>query len=230
MPTLKVPTMCKALTRGTALGAAGSRSGTSSVTLSPTCTPSLSSRRQPTRALSPANWSSASLAMPLASRGWLAMSVARRPRTSTPVDVLGVDPGQRLARTVDAEIAVDADYVRDELRTEPVHHGHHDDQRRHAERDPQQREDGDHRDETLLAARPQIAECHHALKGAERHQRAESLLNAASGESSSRLPVLRSLSSTTPWARPRGPTVSCQGRPIRSMVANFAPGDSSRSS
>ena len=36
--------------------------------------------------------------------------------------------------------------------------------------------------------------------------------------------------STTPSARPLGPTTSCHGRPIRSAVANFAPGRASVSS
>ena len=53
---------------------------------------------------------------------------------------------------------------------------------------------------------------------------------ALSWDSSRRSPVARFLSSTVPAFRPRGPTTSCQGRPIRSMSANLTPGRSSRSS
>jgi hypothetical protein len=42
--------------------------------------------------------------------------------------------------------------------------------------------------------------------------------------------VRRFLTSRVPAATPRGPTISCHGRPIKSIVANLAPGDSSRSS
>ncbi len=52
----------------------------------------------------------------------------------------------------------------------------------------------------------------------------------ARGSISSLCPLLRKCSSTLPFANPRGPTVMRQGRPIRSIVANFAPARSSRSS
>src|SRR3546814_951039 len=46
-----------------------------------------------------------------------------------------------------------------------------------------------------------------------------SLARAASAESSSRSPSPpRRFNSTVPLLRPRGPTTSCQGRPIRSML------------
>ena len=48
--------------------------------------------------------------------------------------------------------------------------------------------------------------------------------------SNPRSPLARRFSSTVPALRPRGPMVSCHGRPIRSMSANFAPARSSRSS
>ena len=43
-----------------------------------------------------------------------------------------------------------------------------------------------------------------------------------------RSPDLRSLTSISPLFRPLGPTISWNGRPIRSMVANLAPARSSR--
>ena len=52
---------------------------------------------------------------------------------------------------------------------------------------------------------------------------------ASSGLSIVRLPSARFFSSIWPVARPFGPTRTCHGIPIRSAVANFAPGRSSRS-
>ena len=43
-------------------------------------------------------------------------------------------------------------------------------------------------------------------------------------------PVRRSLSSATPAATPRGPMISCHGRPIRSIEPSLTPPRSSRSS
>src|SRR5260221_5433367 len=67
-------------------------------------------------------------------------------------------------------------------------------------------------------------------EGGIAHRQAVSLLSAASTGISSLAPVALFLSSTVPLARPRGPRTSCQGKPMRSMVANLAPADSSRSS
>src|SRR5215207_6927849 len=39
-----------------------------------------------------------------------------------------------------------------------------------------------------------------------------------------RLPSARRLSSILPSTKPFGPTMTCQGMPIRSVVANFEPG------
>ena len=66
-------------------------------------------------------------------------------------------------------MAVEAEDAAEQLGAEPVHHRHHDDQRRDAERDAEQREDRDDRDEPFLPARPQIAERDHPLEGAEDH-------------------------------------------------------------
>ena len=54
--------------------------------------------------------------------------------------------------------------------------------------------------------------------------------STSAGLISSRLPSARFLTSTFPSASPFGPTNICQGMPIRSAVANFAPGRWSRSS
>jgi hypothetical protein len=50
---------------------------------------------------------------------------------------------------------------------EAVHHRHHDDQRRDAEHDPEEREAGDDRDESFLAPRAQVAQRQHPLEGAK---------------------------------------------------------------
>src|SRR5689334_9320369 len=50
-----------------------------------------------------------------------------------------------------------------------------------------------------------------------------SFASAASGATSNRSAVARRLSSTVPLARPRGPTTSCHGKPIRSIVENLTP-------
>ncbi len=54
--------------------------------------------------------------------------------------------------------------------------------------------------------------------------------SAAAGVIISRVPPARFLTSTLPSARPFGPISTCQGRPIRSAVANLLPARSSRSS
>ncbi len=56
---------------------------------------------------------------------------------------------------------------------------------------------------------------------------AQSRATTSAGVMSSRYPSARRFTSTLPSARPRGPTRICQGMPIRSAVANFAPGRSS---
>src|SRR5262249_35253628 len=53
-------------------------------------------------------------------------------------------------------VAVEAEDGAEQLRTEAVHHAHHDDQRRDAQRGADQREAGDDGDEALLALRAQI--------------------------------------------------------------------------
>ena len=125
------------------------------------------------------------------------------------------------------DMAVQAQYTVEQLGAEAVHHRHHDDQRRDAERNTDQRDDRGQRDEPFLPPRAQIAERDGAL---ERRKHQASRANADSSEISSRSPVARHLSSTLPLSRPRGPTITCQGRPIRSMSANFTPARSERSS
>src|SRR5262249_24396117 len=63
-----------------------------------------------------------------------------------------------------------------------------------------------------IASKPHHAQFH-----------AISRATASVGDDSSRLPSARRFISTLPSARPRGPTRICQGMPIRSAVANFAP-------
>jgi hypothetical protein len=50
---------------------------------------------------------------------------------------------------------------------ETVHHGHDDDQRRHAQADAEQRKGGDDRDEAFLSACAQIAHRQHAFEWAK---------------------------------------------------------------
>ena len=125
------------------------------------------------------------------------------------------------------DMAVQPQHAVEQLGAKAVHHRHHDDQRRHAERNADQRNDRGERDEPFLPPRAQIAERDGAL---ERREHQASRANADSSEISSRSPVARHLSSTLPLSRPRGPTITCQGRPIRSMSANFTPARSGRSS
>ena len=67
----------------------------------------------------------------------------------------------------------------EQLGAETVHDRHHDDQRRDAEHDAEEGEDGDDRDEAFLAARAQIAQRQHPLERRER-PRAPSSLAAVS--------------------------------------------------
>ena len=136
---------------------------------------------------------------------------------------------EAVAAALDAELAADARHLAQHLDAKAVHHRHDDDQRADAQRDADQREAGDDRDEALLAAGAQIAQ---GDRGARRRRRpccARLRLSRTAGRpgrtaASSRSPVLRFLSSALPAATPLGPTITCQGMPIRSMSANLAPG------
>src|SRR5690606_17206046 len=127
------------------------------------------------------------------------------------------------------------------------HDRHHHDQRRDAEGDADKRDHGDDRDETLAPASAEIAEGEQPFEAGERpragallglgrfadrqaDQPSTSRLIAASGVMDVRSPVARRFSSTSPAASPFGPTTSCHGSPIRSIVANFAPALASTSS
>ncbi len=153
------------------------------------------------------------------------------------VDVVG----QRRIDRGDEDVTVHADDLVEKLRPEAVHHREHDDQGRHAQHDADERESGDDRDEALAPPGAQIAPGEHPLEAGEgfrpahlRHTRppVQALSRAVTSPSgrSSRSPVLRRLSSSLPSAKLFGPTITCQGRPIKSALANFAPGRSSRSS
>ena len=65
-------------------------------------------------------------------------------------------------------MAVEAEDLVEQLLAETVHHRHHDDQRRDAEHDAEERKAGDDRDEAFLAARAQIAPGQHPLEGRKR--------------------------------------------------------------
>src|SRR5689334_20537851 len=125
-------------------------------------------------------------------------------------------------------MAVQADDLVEQLGAEAVHHAHHDDQRGDAERHRDQADAGDEENEPLAFSRKQIASGEHPLGAVEDH--AVSLANALSMLSSSRSPVERRFNSTVPAATPRGPTITCQGSPIRSIEPSFTPPRSSRSS
>ena len=115
---------------------------------------------------------------------------------------------------------------------EAIEHRHDHDQRRHTQQDAEEREQRNDRDETFLAPRPQIAERQHPLEAGKGFgigkvlvpsgwQKAPHDLGPA--RTFSRSPVLRFLTSAMPSFRPRGPMITCQGRPIRSMAANLPP-------
>ena len=149
--------------------------------------------------------------------------------------VNGADPGgdivvigERRTGAINADIAVQAEDLGEQFLPETVHHAHHDDERCHAERDADEREDGDDGDEPLAAAGTQVARRDFTLEGIE-HQ-ARTFASASATGSSKRSPVARRFSSTRPFAAPRGPTMICQGWPMRSASANLAPARSSRSS
>src|SRR3954447_15182891 len=125
-------------------------------------------------------------------------------------------------------MTIEADDLVEQLGAKAVHDAHHDDQRRDAKRHRNQADAGDEEDETFALAGQQIASGEHPLGAVEDH--AVSLANALSRLSSSRSPVERRFNSTVPLAIPRGPMITCHGRPIRSIEPSFTPPRSSRSS
>ena len=134
-------------------------------------------------------------------------------------------------------MAAEAQNLVQELGAEAVHHRHDDDERRDAEHDAQEREDGNDRDETFAAAGAQIAQREEPFEagkgtriaGGAVHQALKRPTISASG-TLERSPVRRFFTSAMPSFSPRGPMITCQGNPIRSMVANLAPGRASVSS
>src|SRR3954453_8118783 len=139
-----------------------------------------------------------------------------------------IEIAQHAGLAIDPEMAVEAEDAADQIGAEAVHDRHDDDQGRDAGRYAEQREDRDDRDEAFLPPRPQIAERDHPFERAEDHV-ANRCTTASSGRSW-RAPLRRCFHSILPAASPRGPMISWSGRPIRSIAANLAPGDSSRSS
>ncbi len=58
---------------------------------------------------------------------------------------------------IDGDMGVGAENTRGEFLAKADHHRLHDDQRRHPQRDPEQRVPGDHRDAAVAPPRPQVA-------------------------------------------------------------------------
>src|SRR5689334_12237093 len=130
--------------RGTVPKALGLPWGLISVIWSPTRTPSRCAMRSPI-----ATRSSPKLAR-LPSSMWSA-TVRRRRRSSGRTPRITAPEAEPLA-------------------AEAVHHRHHDDQRRHPQRDAEEGEARNDRDEPLLAACPEVAHRDHALEGREDHE------------------------------------------------------------
>src|SRR4029453_10410047 len=125
-------------------------------------------------------------------------------------------------------MAVKPDDLVEKFRSKAVHHTHDDDQRSDAQSHSEKADRGDEEDEPLALAGKKITASDGALVPVKDHS--VSLERADSTLISWRSPDERRLSSTVPAAIPRGPTITCQGSPIRSMVAMFPPPRSSRSS
>src|SRR5690606_12335949 len=128
----------------------------------------------------------------------------------------------------------DTEHACQELGSKTIHHCHDDDQRRHAQHDSGKGDCGNNGDRGLLAARAKITPRHKTLEMGERsgsrgpssvftHELAPNRSMTFAIGMVSRSPVARFFNSTSPAATPRGPTITCHGRPIRSALANFAP-------
>src|SRR5690606_24734439 len=126
---------------------------------------------------------------------------------------------------------------REQLGAKPVHHRHDDDEGRHTKHDAEKGDAGDDRDHRLLAPGAQITPGDKTFEMGEGrgssvtprgvgHWRTRTLNRFATASMArvSLSPVARFFTSTSPAATPRGPTITCQGRPMRSAVANLAPG------
>ena len=141
----------------------------------------------------------------------------------------------------DEDMAVEAQDLGRQLGAEAVHDRHGDDQRRHRQHD------GGEGDHARSAPRrrccrlvQQVADRDRPLPGAERAGAGSRLARPQARRARLRAPRpsgrLRRLAGGAALqlhhavASPRGPMISCQGRPIRSMVANLPPGRSSVSS
>ena len=76
--------------------------------------------------------------------------------------------GERRFQRLNKEMAVEAQNLVQQLLAEAVHDGHHDNQRRNAEHDAEERETGNDGDEAFLATRPQIASGQQPFEGRKR--------------------------------------------------------------
>src|SRR5450631_3748903 len=64
-------------------------------------------------------------------------------------------------------MTVEAENLVEQFLAETIHHRHHDDEGGDAQHDAEEGEPGDHRDESFLAPRPQVAQRQHPLKRRE---------------------------------------------------------------
>ena len=134
-------------------------------------------------------------------------------------------------RPIDVHVPVEAEDPAEQLGAEAVHHRHHDDQRRDAERDAEKREAGDDRDEAFLrGARADSGSASSPLEGGRTGAYRRSSRARSSGAERQRVERDSSCAlaggavlqlDRAGLAAPRGPMISCQGRPIRSIVGEL---------
>src|SRR6185295_15824806 len=134
----------------------------------------------------------------------------------------------------DGGMPAEAEDFIQEFGAKAIHYRHDDDEGRDAERNSEEGEDGDNGNEAFAALGAQVAHGQHPFESRKRPRVGERLAHQAlkrpatwSSGTFCLSPDLRFLSSATPSLMPRGPIMTCQGKPMRSIVANFAPGRSS---
>ena len=128
----------------------------------------------------------------------------------------------RRAGGIDAQIAVQPQDAAQQLLAEPVHHRHHDDQRRHAQRDTDQGEPGNDRNEAFASPRAQIAPGNRPLECVE-HQpsiRAQRVLQ----RHLLALAVRAALQLHAPCGRPARPHHELPGMPHQIGIGELHPG------
>ena len=75
--------------------------------------------------------------------------------------------GERRFQRLHQQVAVEAQDLAEQFLAEAVHHRHHDDERRDAKHDAEEREGGDDRNKSFLAPRSQVAQRQHPFNGAK---------------------------------------------------------------